>query len=242
MGKGATASLAAASLALAMLSASHAGTLTGRDLFALQYAADPEIRADGRQIAYVRVSYDPLADKARRSIWLIDAATGEQAPMGGSPASQSSPRWSPAGDRLAFVSADENSRAQLWVRWLASGAAAKLADLPSAPGDITWSPDGRTIGFSMLVETPAPTLGLPIAKPEGAQWAAPLKIIDQVHYREDGEGYLKPGQPPAVHGCRRRRGAVADHIGPVRRSGGHVVDARRSHNRFCGQSRKQLGA
>jgi dipeptidyl aminopeptidase/acylaminoacyl peptidase len=186
--------LAAACLALVTLSQSQAGVLTGRDLFALQYAADPEIRADGRQIAYVRVSFDPLADKARRSIWLIDTASGEQAPMGGGPASQSSPRWSPAGDRLAFVSADENGPAQLWVRWLASGASAKLADLPSAPGDITWSPDGRAIAFSMLVETPTPTLGVPMAKPEGAQWAGPLKIIDQVHYREDGEGYLKSGR------------------------------------------------
>ena len=192
MSKGTAASLIAAGLAWATLG--HAGILSGKDLFALQYASDPEIRADGRQIAYVRVSYDPLADKAKRAIWLIDTATGAQAPLGGGPASQASPRWSPLGDRLAFVSADETGRTQLWVRWLASGAAAKLADLPGAPGDIAWSPDGRTIAFSMLVESPAPTLGAPIPKPEGAQWAGPLKIIDQVHYRADGEGYLKPGR------------------------------------------------
>ncbi|HEY2483465.1 MAG TPA: S9 family peptidase [Caulobacteraceae bacterium] len=194
MRKFVAASLAAVCLPWAAPAPSLAAVFTAKDLFALQYAADPEIRADGREIAYVRVSYDALTDKARRSIWLIDTASGEQAPMGGGPASQSSPRWSLAGDRLAFVSTDENGRPQLWVRWLASGAAAKLADLPNAPGDITWSPDGHTIAFSMLVESPPVTLGAPIAKPEGAKWAEPLKIIDQVHYREDGEGYLKPGR------------------------------------------------
>lgn len=164
-----------------------------KDLFALQYATDPEIAADGREIAYVRVSYDLMSDKARRSIWLINAGSGEQSPLGGGPASQSSPRWSPGGDRLAFVSADESGKPQLWVRWLASGAEAKLANLPNAPGDITWSPDGRRIAFSMLVETPPASLGAPLAKPEGAKWAEPLKVISQLHYREDGEGYLKPG-------------------------------------------------
>ena len=49
-----------------------AATLTPRDLFALQYAADPEIRADGREIAYVRVTFDEMSDRAHRSIWIID--------------------------------------------------------------------------------------------------------------------------------------------------------------------------
>jgi hypothetical protein len=31
------------------------------------------------------------------------------------------------------------------------------------------------------------------AKPEGAEWAAPLGIITDVTYRADGAGYLKPG-------------------------------------------------
>jgi len=151
------------------------------DLFALQYAADPEIRADGRQIAYVRIGFDAMTDRARRAIWLIDTATGEQSPLGAGAAG--SPRWSPTGDRLAYVAADENGRPQLWVRWMASGAAAKLADLPGAPGGISWSPDGRQIAFSMLVEEHPTSLGAPLAKPEGAKWAEPLQVISQLRRR-----------------------------------------------------------
>ncbi|HEY7900488.1 MAG TPA: prolyl oligopeptidase family serine peptidase, partial [Caulobacteraceae bacterium] len=163
------------------------------DLFALQYAADPQIRADGRQIAYVRSSEDAMIDRERRAIWLIDPLTGAQAPMGGGEATQWSPRWSPQGDRLAYVALDASGRAQLWVRWMASGADAKLADLPSAPSSIVWSPDGRQIAFSMLVEDRPTVLGPPLAKPEGAKWAEPLKIVSRLHYRQDGAGYLKPG-------------------------------------------------
>ena len=167
------------------------GVLTPPDLFALQYAADPEIRADGREIAYVRTTNDAITDRERRSIWLIDVDSGAQSPLVGPNAA--SPRWSPTGDRLAYVAADENSRPQLWVKWMASGAAAKIADLPSAPSDLAWSPDGRRIAFSMLVEERPMALGAPLPKPEGAKWAEPLKVISDLHYRQDGEGYLRPG-------------------------------------------------
>jgi len=187
-----TVALAALTLASASAAADRpAPVFAPADLFALQYASDPEIRADGRQIAYVRIGFDAMTDRARRSIWLIDTTTGEQSPLGAGAAG--SPRWSPTGDRLAYVAADENGRPQLWVRWMATGASAKLADLPGAPGGPSWSPDGRQIAFSMLVEEHSPTLGAPLAKPEGAKWAEPLQVVSQLHYREDGEGYLKPG-------------------------------------------------
>ncbi|HEY2179588.1 MAG TPA: S9 family peptidase [Caulobacteraceae bacterium] len=164
---------------------------TPHDLFELQFAADPQVRPDGREIAYVRVGFDAMSDRARRAIWLIDVQSGAQRPLGAGTAS--APRYSPGGDRLAYLSADETGHPQLWVRWLTSGASAKLADLPSAPGSIAWSPDGHQIAFAMLVEAPDITLGAPLSKPEGAKWAEPLKIISRLHYREDGEGYLKPG-------------------------------------------------
>ena len=53
----------------------------GRDLFALQLANDPQIRPDGREIAYVRVSFDIMTDRGRQSIWLIDTESGEQTPL-----------------------------------------------------------------------------------------------------------------------------------------------------------------
>ena len=165
----------------------------GRDLFSLQAASEPQVRPDGGAIAYVRVSYDVMSDKARRSIWLVDPASGAQTPLDGGPGSQMRPRWSPDGKRLAYVSTAEGDRPQLYVRWMSTGAAARVADLPQAPGEIAWSPDGRQLAFTMFVPDEGADLGTVLKKPEGAKWADPLKVITRLHYREDGEGYLKPG-------------------------------------------------
>jgi dipeptidyl aminopeptidase/acylaminoacyl peptidase len=163
-----------------------------KDVFSLRAADDPRIRPDGAQIVYVRRAYDIMTDKAARSLWLIDVASGAQTPLVEGP-SAGTPRWSPDGSRLAYVAAAADGSPQLYVRWMASGAAAKVATLPQAPHDIAWSPDGKTLAFLMFSPAETATLGEAVAKPEGAKWADPIKVIDKVTYRADGEGYLKPG-------------------------------------------------
>ena len=166
--------------------------LTGGDLFNIEWASDPEISPDGRTIAYVRRSNDIMTDRARRTIWLVDVATGEQRPLLAGSGSYSSPRWSPDGSRLAYV-ASEGGSPQLYVRWMASSESARITGLPDSPGSLTWSPDGRRLAYSMQVPDDAPKLGQSPEKPEGAKWADPLQVIDKVTYRFDSEGYLKPG-------------------------------------------------
>jgi dipeptidyl aminopeptidase/acylaminoacyl peptidase len=164
-----------------------------RDLFALEWASDPQVRPDGSAVAYVRSAYDIMTDKPRRSIWLVNARGGDHRPLLAGEAAHSAPRWSPDGKRLAYVSTAEGARPQLFVRWMDSGLSARVASLPDAPGDIAWSPDGRYLAFTVFEPDAGPTLGAPLKKPEGAQWAEPLTIIDQMTYRADGAGYLKPG-------------------------------------------------
>jgi dipeptidyl aminopeptidase/acylaminoacyl peptidase len=168
-------------------------TFTGRDLFDLSAAADPEISRDGRTIAYVRRSADIMTDKARSSIWLINVATGEQRPLAAGTGDHFSPRWSPDGRRLAYVSTAEGGAPQLFVRWMDSGQTVRVTGLPDSPQALAWSPDGRRIAYLMNVPDDGAKLGAAPAKPEGANWAKPLEIIDKVTYRADGQGYLKPG-------------------------------------------------
>jgi dipeptidyl aminopeptidase/acylaminoacyl peptidase len=165
----------------------------GRDLFALQVATDPQIRPDGKVVAYTRVTYDVMKDKGRSSIWIVDTDTGVQTPLVSGSGDHSSPRWSPDGSRLAYVSTVEGGKPQMFVRWMQSGVAARLAELVDAPSDPSWSPDGKWIAFTMFAPDEKPKLGEAPPKPEGAEWAPPLEIITDVSYRADGEGYLKPG-------------------------------------------------
>ncbi|HEX8233941.1 MAG TPA: S9 family peptidase [Caulobacteraceae bacterium] len=184
---------ACSTLALAKPPEGPSRTFRPADLFGLEWASDPQARPDGGAIAYVRSTHDIMTDKPRRSIWLVDPATGAQTPLVTGAASASNPRWSPDGKRLAYVSAAEDDRPQLFVRYLANGAAARVATLPQGPSDIAWSPDGRFLAFTMFVPDEGVNFGAPMAKPEGAKWADPLKVITRLHYRQDSRGYLKPG-------------------------------------------------
>ncbi len=168
-------------------------SFTGQDLFDLAYATDPQISPDGKTIVYVRRQNDIMSDRALSSIWMIDVASGEETPFAGRNGSAFSPRWSPDGSRVAYVSTEGGSP-QLWVKWLETREAVKLTGLPNSPSSIAWSPDGRSIAYTMLVNDAPPKLGsAPANRPEGAQWAEPLDITDLVNFRADGAGELKPG-------------------------------------------------
>src|SRR5262245_715858 len=162
------------------------------DVFQLEYADDVQISPDGSRIVYVRVSHDIMTDRARRNLWMINADGTNNRPLRSESRSFASPRWSPDGTRLAYVSAAEGSP-QLYVRWMDSGQTALLTNLVEAPDAITWSPDGKSIAFTQLVPSSKEPLASPPPKPEGASWAPPVKVIDTTVYRVDGAGYLESG-------------------------------------------------
>src|SRR5690606_15044184 len=116
----------------------------------LECADDPQISPDGRHIVYGRVSMDIMTDRIRRNLWIIDTATGEQRPVFSGTASYSSPRWSPDGKRLAFVSAFDGAT-QIYVRWMDTGQTARVTNLPQSPSNLAWSPDGKWLAFTMFV-------------------------------------------------------------------------------------------
>lgn len=188
--------LSATSIAAPALAAPAEGPspiFTGGDLFNLSAATDAQISPDGRLIAYVRKSADIMTDKARSSIWVITVATGEQRPLVTGTGDHFSPRWSPDGRRLAYASTGEGGAPQLFVRWMDTGQSVRVTGLPDSPQGIAWSPDGTRIAYLMTVPDDGPKLGSAPEKPEGAQWAKPLEIIDKVTYRTDEGGYVKAG-------------------------------------------------
>jgi dipeptidyl aminopeptidase/acylaminoacyl peptidase len=166
--------------------------LQPEDLYRMQWATDPQIRADGTQIVYAREANDIMTDRLVKSLWLIDTATGAQTPLATGPGSHSSPRWSPDGSRIAYLATGVDGRTQIAIRW-ARGETASITNLTETPGELTWSPDGKQIAFVMLTPVPAPTIGKPMIKPPGAKWGGDPIVIDSMNFRADGQGMDKPG-------------------------------------------------
>ncbi len=178
---------------LSPLALGNQKTLQSEDLFDLQYVRDVEISPNGQEIVYVRAIHDIMCDCVRSNIWMVDVTGVDHQPLLSGRGNYSSPKFSPDGDRLAYVAKDEAGKTQLFVRWLANGQTAMITNLVESPSSIAWSPDGKQIAFSMRVPAEKPSLAKPPKKPEGATWAAPPVVIDAVVYRFDGRGYLKPG-------------------------------------------------
>ncbi|NCW43993.1 MAG: S9 family peptidase, partial [Gemmatimonadaceae bacterium] len=67
------------------------------DLFALQYAGDPQISPDGQWIAYVRKWSDVTTDRRYSNISLVRADGTQGRALTSGAFTETSPRWSPDG-------------------------------------------------------------------------------------------------------------------------------------------------
>jgi dipeptidyl aminopeptidase/acylaminoacyl peptidase len=162
------------------------------DVFELEYAADPQISPDGSQIVYNRRGYDIMNDRSKGNLWIISSNGGSHRKLTSREVGESQARWSPAGDRIAFVSGTDEG-AEIYMYWVATGQIAKLSQLEKSPGSLTWSPDGKSLAFTMNVADKSPVLIKMPKKPNGAQWAKPARITDRLKHEADGRGYITPG-------------------------------------------------
>ena len=190
------------------------------DVFDLEFASDPRISPDGDHVVYVRNFFDIMTDRARSNLWIVSTDGADHRALTSGTENHSSPRWSPDGTRLLYVSGEGGS-AQLHLRWMDSGQSVKLTNLTSPPSALSWSPDGKSIVFSMLVkEKPEAFAPMP-PKPDGAEWAEPARVISRLRYRYDGQGYFPDGRRhyfliPAEGGAPRQlTDGGFDHQGPV---------------------------
>jgi len=161
------------------------------DVFELEWATDPRVSPDGDTIVYVRKSNDIMKDRERSNLWQISIDKQDHRPLYSGIKNARSPRWSPDGKKLAFISNDTGSQ-QIHVRWMDNGETAVITQLQNSPSNLTWSPDGKWLAFTMNVQASFEPIAKSRAKPEGAEWAKKPITVTSTQYQYDGRGIVEP--------------------------------------------------
>ena len=123
------------------------------DVLNLPVPSDAQLSPDGRHVAYVATTPDWAENRYVSQLWLVDVpARGGQA---GQPRQltfgdkgSTSPRWSPDGAYIAFLSeraGDEET--QLYRMRAFGGEAERLTESKTTIERFAWSPDGAMIAY-----------------------------------------------------------------------------------------------
>jgi len=137
--------------------------ITPEDYFAFEFVSDPNISPDGKAVAYVVTKIDRNQNRRHSAIWMasLDSLRSPWQ-FTTSPQSANSPRWSPDGKWLAFLSsrpvteptpaatataaaAAEPTRSQIYLLSLNGGEARRLTNLKNGVSAFRWAPDGTRI-------------------------------------------------------------------------------------------------
>jgi dipeptidyl aminopeptidase/acylaminoacyl peptidase len=165
--------------------------LVVEDFSKFQDVADPRLSPDGQWILYTVTTTDVVAEKRNSDIWVAKWDGSPPRRLTYTPDSESSPRWSPDGTYISFLSSRPGGKAkgnQVWVLNRAGGEAHQLTELKGRISTYEWSPDSKRLALVYLPgddagETPAGAG--PGKEPPSKPW-----VIDRYHFKQDVQGYL----------------------------------------------------
>ena len=127
--------------------------VTAEDYYLFDTVSDPHFSPDGSTIAFVITSVDQKQNRRRSQVWSVPT-DGSRPPVAltTAPQSSNSPRWSPDGRTLAFLSARavpgdtaDNPRTEIWLLSLSGGEPRRLTTLANGVSSFQWSPDGTRL-------------------------------------------------------------------------------------------------
>jgi len=152
--------------------------VTAEDYFSFEFLSDPQISPDGQWVAYTVATIDQKANRRMSRIWIASVdGTHPTVPFTGDATSSTSPRWSPDGRFLAFLSARDGGRAQIWLLSRNGGEARRVSNLENGASSFEWSPDGTR--FVCLTRT-----GPPASK------SSDVRHYTHIYYKFNDTGYF----------------------------------------------------
>jgi dipeptidyl aminopeptidase/acylaminoacyl peptidase len=125
------------------------------DLGRMVGVSDPQVSPDGKSVVVVvgRPNYDK--DRTDSELVLVDVATGKRRVLTRERLAVGQPRWSPNGDRLAFLAlsgSGKDAAHQVFVLPMDGGDARRVTSAPSGVRHFAWKPDGSAIAYAAADE------------------------------------------------------------------------------------------
>jgi dipeptidyl aminopeptidase/acylaminoacyl peptidase len=174
---------AAAVSCLVSLSAQARRPLQPDDLFEIRSVGDPRISPDGAWVAYTVSSLDRKEDASDTDIYMVSSSGGAPIKLTNSRKPETSPRWSPDGRYLAFLSSREGKKTQVYLLDRRGGEAQAITDYKTGASAIAWAPDGSKLALLVPDADPADASADADKKPKP-------HVITRLQFKRDGEGYL----------------------------------------------------
>lgn len=159
--------------------------IAAEDLYKLKSVNDPQMSPCGTKAVYVETSIQEEKHHYISNLFLLDLKTGEKVQWTFGEHRNTSPRWSPDGSRLAFLS-NRSGKNQLYVMSAGGGEAKALTEEHLAVSQPVWSPDSASILVSLAL---APEDTLEKAKEEEKQ-PEPL-VVEDMRYKSDASGFVR---------------------------------------------------
>ncbi|HYF94143.1 MAG TPA: S9 family peptidase [Symbiobacteriaceae bacterium] len=168
--------------------------LQAEDLLAIKLAGDCQLAPDGARVAYVLQEIDKEKNEYKTAIWL--AREGIEPIQFTAGPKDHSPRWSPDGRWLAFVS-NRSGTSQIWLLPLEGGEARQLTKIKGGAGNPVWSPDGKYLAFTanLTEEGIKPEAKDDEEKDLYKKFTKEVKVITRILYKMDGVGFYTDKRP-----------------------------------------------
>jgi dipeptidyl aminopeptidase/acylaminoacyl peptidase len=127
------------------------------DLQKIVNVSSPEISPDGKSIVIIVSRVNWAEDRYDGQLVLVDIATGAQRQLTNIRKGLGSPRWSPSGDRLAFLAEpgeEKQAAAQIFVLPINGREPQQITSAPLGVEQFSWRPDGSFLAFASPDEPP----------------------------------------------------------------------------------------
>jgi len=165
-------------------------SITAEDLYKIETISDVRLSPNGAHVVYTIQRVDQKTEEKFTNLWLVSTKTGNPRQFTSGDQNDTHPRWSPDGNRIAFLSnrGDKEKPPQIYLIPIDGGEARPLTTIEGTITEYAWSPDGRRVVCTVRKTDPEK---LEAQKDEQKKKLGVVsRHYERVFYKLDDYGYL----------------------------------------------------